>query len=204
MHLRTHTVELHGDHIHLRPLTEDDWPFLYRWNNDPEILYFLEGDRVESRSLDELHAIYRTISHSAFCFLIERFGHPIGECWLQQMNLERILTRYASSDCRRIDLAIGEKVYWKQGIGTEVLQLLTEFAFLDQHADYVFGCDIADYNAASLRAFQKVGYQIVGTYDQPSGAKASHLYDVALAREQYEQQNNHGSSQRTGTNGIDD
>src|SRR5262245_33981267 len=71
--------------------------------------------------------------------------HPIGECWLQEMNLERILRQHPGRNCRRIDLMIGEKDYRGRGLGTEMIGLLTALAF-EQGADMVFGCDIADYN----------------------------------------------------------
>ncbi len=46
----------------------------------------------------------------------------------------------------------------------------------------VFGCFIADYNPASLRAFQKNGYQIVARIPQPPGRKAQTCIDVMVSR----------------------
>lgn len=172
-----------GKSIELRPMTEGDWNILTRWNNDPDVLYYAEGDDVTSRKLEEVQHIYRSVSHQAFCFIIELDQKPVGEGWLQRMNLKRILQRYPGLDCRRIDLTIGEKEYWGKGVGTETIRLLTEFGFSEQGADMIFGCDIADYNLRSLRAFQKVGYEIVAKIEQPAGRKANYVQDVALARE---------------------
>ena len=185
MRLRTHTVTLCGAHVVLRPMTEDDWETLLAWNNDPEVLYFAEGDDVRSRSLAEIQAMYHHVSQNAFCFIIEVNGRPIGECWLQQMNLERILEQHPGKDCQRIDLLIGEKALWGQGLGSEAIRLLTDFAFTHEQADIVFGCDIADYNPASLRAFQKAGFQVTGVHEQPAGRKARTCYDVSITREQH-------------------
>jgi RimJ/RimL family protein N-acetyltransferase len=183
--LREHKIVLPGERVFLRPLTEDDWGLLLRWNSDPRLLYFAEGDNVSSYSLDELQGIYRGVSQTAFCFVIEVEGVPIGECWLQQMNLERVLERYPKADCQRIDLMIGEKEVWGRGIGTEVIQLLSAFAFDQQDADLVFGCDVADYNQASLKAFQKAGYVVDAEIEQPVGQKARYCCDLVLAREEY-------------------
>jgi RimJ/RimL family protein N-acetyltransferase len=180
--LREHDVILVGERIILRPLTEQDWPLLLRWNSDAQILYFSEGEAVEPYSLEQVQSIYRSVSQTAFCFIIEVNDEPIGECWLQQMNLARILEKYPEADCRRIDLMIGEKKYWGYGLGTEVIRLLSAFAF-DQGAELVFGCDIADYNPASLKAFQKAGYVVVVANEQPPGAKARFRFDLLLARE---------------------
>ncbi|MBN1248857.1 MAG: GNAT family N-acetyltransferase [Anaerolineae bacterium] len=75
----------------LRPLTEQDWDLLLRWNSDPEVLYDAEDDDVSAYTLEEIQGIYRGVSQTAFCFVIEAGGTPIGECWLQQMNLARLV-----------------------------------------------------------------------------------------------------------------
>lgn len=167
----------------LRPMTERDWDILLKWNSDPDVLFFTEGDDVDSYSLEQVQDMYRHTSQNALCFIIEVDGSPIGECWLQQMNLERILRKFPGLDCRRIDLMIGEKVYWGQGFGTEVIRLLTSFAIKQAGADLVFGCDIADYNIASRKAFQKIGYRIDAEITQPPNNKARYRYDLVMKRE---------------------
>ena len=57
-----------------------------------------------------------------------------------------------------IELMIGEKGYWGQGIGTRVIYLLTEYA-INNGIDVVTAFDINDYNSRSIRAFESVGYQ---------------------------------------------
>ena len=185
MKLREHQVTLQGERVVLRPMTEQDWDLLVKWNNNPAVLYYAEGDDVSSYSREQVQAIYRGVSQKALCFIIQVEGQSIGECWLQQMNLERILQRHPGLDCRRIDLMIGEKAHWGRGLGTEVIRLLTRFAFESEQADRVFGCDIADDNPASLKAFQKVGYQVLNKIEQSPGDKARHRYDLVLAKEQY-------------------
>lgn len=149
------------------------------------VLYSAAGDLVESYTLPELRAIYRHVGRTAYCFVIEYAHQAIGDCWLQQMNLERVLQRYAGCDSRRIDLVIGEPRLWGQVLGTEMIRLLTDFGFRHEAADLICGCDIADYNPASLKAFQRVGYRVIGSYDQPAGSKAQRVHDVALLWEQY-------------------
>ena len=107
--LRTHDVTLRGPRVVLRPMTEGDWDLLHRWGSDPEVLWLSEGDDVASYTREEVQGIYRHVSQQAFCFIIEVNGEAIGECWLQEMNLERILLRFPEKDSRRIDLTIGEK-----------------------------------------------------------------------------------------------
>ncbi len=188
--LKQHGVILEGEtpqgrNIKLRPMTEDDWDVLSKWNSDPEVLYYSEGDDVTAYTLEDVQGIYRSVSQNAFCFIIEVDGKTVGECWLQKMNLERILQKYPDLDCRRIDIMIGEKKYWGRGIGTEAIRLLTEFGFRKEGTDMIFGCGIADYNIRSLRACQKTGYEVVSKLKQTPGGKANYIYDAALTKEKF-------------------
>ncbi|MDR2589700.1 MAG: hypothetical protein LBC71_01745 [Oscillospiraceae bacterium] len=49
-------------------------------------------------------------------------GIPIGECWLQKMNIGEITREYRNNDIRRIDISIGEKDYWNKGFGTKIMK----------------------------------------------------------------------------------
>jgi RimJ/RimL family protein N-acetyltransferase len=174
-----------GTAVCLRPLTEAHWPFLYRWYSDPEVLYYSEEDDVDAYSPEDVRGIYCQVSPTAFCFIIEADGVPVGDGWLQQMNYNHVLERYPNRDVRRIDLAIGEKDHWGRGIGTETIRLLTGFAFEEQGADLVYNVEIGDHNPRSWKAFRRVGYEIVDTVSLPPGSKGKYGYDLALTREQY-------------------
>jgi aminoglycoside 6'-N-acetyltransferase len=167
-------------------MTEDDWDILLKWNSDPEVLYFCEGDDITSWEMEPMQEMFRGVSQKAFCFIIEFEGQLIGECWFQRMNLDRILEKYPGKDIRRIDLMIGEKHLWGQGLGTDVLRTLTRFGFEEQNADMIFGCSIGDHNPRSLRAFQKVGYKVDAKVEVPPGRKAQYEIDVFISREAWQ------------------
>ncbi|MCL4544266.1 MAG: GNAT family N-acetyltransferase [Chloroflexi bacterium] len=186
--LRRHDVTLRSGNLVLRPMTEADWSLLYRWNNDPEVLYYAEGDDISSRTLEDVQCIYRSVSQQAYYFIIELDGRPIGECQLQQMNLPRILREHSGQDVRRIDITIGEKTFWGQGIGTRALRLLTQFGFEREGTDAIYGCDVADYNARSRRAFERAGFRLCHRVPQPPGDKAHEKVDLILTREQWGEQ----------------
>jgi len=107
MKLREHKIILQGERVTLRPMTEDDWDILLRWNSDPDVLYFAEGDDVRSYSLEQIQQIYRGVSQNAFCFIIEVAGNPIGECWLQQMKIR--------SRCLAVSYRASNNGLWKHG-----------------------------------------------------------------------------------------
>ena len=184
--LRTHDVHLVSGPLHLRPMTEDDWDRLMVWNNDPVVLYYAEGGDITSWSLPDMQSMYRGVSQAAYLFIIELDGVPVGECWLQRMNLDRVLEQYSGLDVRRIDLMIGEKGRWGHGWGTRVIGLLTCYAFDVCSADLLYEPEIADYNIRSRRAFEKNGFRVIGEVPQKPGAKARVCYEMVLTREAYE------------------
>lgn len=52
----------------LRPLRDADLPYLYRWNADPEVLYWTEGGEAGetlSYSPEEVRGIYGSVSQDA-------------------------------------------------------------------------------------------------------------------------------------------
>jgi aminoglycoside 6'-N-acetyltransferase len=180
--LNEHNITLHGKQVVLRPMTENDWDILARWNSDPEVLYFSEGTDVEPYDLEDVQEIYRWVSQNAFCFIIEFNGQPIGECWLQRMNIERLLEKYPGKDCRRIDLMIGEKRLWGQGLGTDTIRTLTRFGLEEEGADMIFGL-VGDYNLRSVGAFKNAGYEVDEEVEEPPGEKAKFSYDLVIRRQ---------------------
>ena len=71
--IRSHNVTLTGGNeeykIILRPLSDEDFPFLYRWNSDPEVLYWTTGEDIESYSQKIVQMIYGGISQENLCLL---------------------------------------------------------------------------------------------------------------------------------------
>lgn len=187
--IRTHEVTLYGRNdvfdVILRPLTDEHLPLLYRWNADPEVLYWSEGDEIESYSPDMVRGIYESVSKQAFCFLVEVNGTAIGDCWLQKMNLPYIQAMYPpKTDIRRIDMMIGEKEYWGKGIGTVFVHMLTEFAFGEQNAD-VLHCLCEDYNVRSRRVWEKNGFRLVWKEPIPNAPKGNVQLHWQLTRNAY-------------------
>jgi aminoglycoside 6'-N-acetyltransferase len=171
----------YGARLLLRPMSEGDSLSLHKWNNDPDVLLFSEGDEVVSRTMEETMSVYRQVSKTAFCFVAELDGRPIGECWLQRMNLQHVLDKYGGLDCRRVDLMIGEPALWGKDIGTEMIATLTLFGCDTEDADVLFGM-VSSHNGRSLRAFEKAGYRETGRKQLPSGGKAEFEIEMSYPK----------------------
>ena len=180
--MQTHDVALRGAAVTLRPMAESDWDVLLKWNNDPAVMELADHNPFEETALEDLQTIYRWISTHAHCFIMEVGGNPIGECWLQRMNLQRIVAQFPDKDLRRIDLMIGEKELWGHGYGTEAIGLLVEFGFQIERADAIFAPVAAD-NHRSQRAFQKTGFTCHARIQEPDGRVNT---DLVVWRSEYE------------------
>ncbi|MBE5761263.1 MAG: GNAT family N-acetyltransferase [Clostridiales bacterium] len=171
--------------VELVPLTDEHLPLLYKWNSDPEVLYYADSDIVESYSQETVNSIYSNVSKNAFCFLIKANGIPIGDCWLQKMNINKVLEKYpAGTDVRRIDMCIGEKSYWGKGIGTIFVKMLVDFAFTEQSTDLLH-CFVESYNPRSARVFEKNGFTIIKSEKNPEGSKGEFELHLRLTKEEY-------------------
>ncbi len=155
--IRLHDVHLRGGRIALRPMTEDDWEHVLAWNADPEVLVWSD-DTTEIRPEEDTKDIYRSVSQFAFVFIIECEQEPIGECWLQKMNLPEIIEKFPGKDLRRIDIMIGRKDLWGQGLGSDAIRTLVEFGFEQEGADGIFTL-VSLKNLRSQKAFRKAGFR---------------------------------------------
>ena len=166
--MKTHDITLYGGtgeyNIILRPLGDEHLPLLYKWNADPEVVFWSDTGNADTFSEDDVRGIYESVSQNAFCFIAEVNEVPIGDFWLQRMNLTEITDKYPGLDVRRIEATIGEKALWGKGIGTAVLGMLIDFAFNGENVDLLY-CFAADYNVRSQKTLLKQGFVLCGEED---------------------------------------
>lgn len=169
----------------LRPLTDEHLPLLYKWNADPEVVYWSDDGNDDSFDEDTVRSIYGHVSQNALHFLIEWEGRPVGDCWLQKMNLPAVIEAYPpGTDLRRIDVAIGEKDCWGKGVGTRFLALLVQFAFETQGVGVLYNI-CSDYNLRSQRIQEKNGFVRILEEPCEEGNRAKAEYHYRLTRGEY-------------------
>ncbi len=187
--LRRHDVRLEDGELVLRPLTEDDWNALARWRLDSEVLFLAELEDVQERSLGELQAIVREVSQTAFCWIAELDGEPVGDLWLQEMNMPRILEArpdqaHPDEAMWRLDLAFAPEV-WGRQLGRRAARLACTHAFEALDADGVWA-EVGDHNPRALRMLYYLGFTDAGMRHEPPGRKAFRSYDLMLERARWE------------------
>jgi len=158
--IRTHTILLSDGVVTLRPLTEQDFPLLYRWNGDDDVLHFSEGD-VDPYTPEEVDSIYASLSRSNDCFIIEtEEGTPIGECRIGAIRSPFPPPLNNSTDCRKVDIVIGEKEFWGKEYGSRAIGLLCRHAFERTSCSHLFAEGILDYNERARKAFERNGFKV--------------------------------------------
>lgn len=157
LHNYTLKAKIKDKTLELVPLLDEHFSYLYKWNNDPEVVYWSDYGNFEICTEDDVRGIYSYVSEKAFCFLMVLDGKPIGDCWVQEMNLPHLKEKHHNKNVYRIDMTIGEKDLWGNGIGTVAVKRLCDFAFGEINADimYLIFCD---YNERSKKVATKLGF----------------------------------------------
>lgn len=161
--IKEHTVTLNKtlneNALTLLPLCDVHLPFLIKWNQNPEIIRWVETDPARKLTEEEIRNIYAGASKNSLCFLIVYQNQPVGECWLQPVDILEVLEQNPGMSAGRIDLMIGEEAFQNAGIGTAVVAMLTEYAFANRMYEILYGFTRAD-NMRSRMIFRKNGYQL--------------------------------------------
>ena len=169
---RPHLIE--GSRLSLRDLCEEDANDTYaRWMNDPEGTRYIESHNRGHTYESLLHYI-QTMSNSPnnlFLAIVARENmRHIGNIKLGSIN-----SIHRTAD---IGIIIGEKDYWGQGLASEAINLLAEYAF-DAIGLYKLTAGSYTTNKGSIRAFKKSGFKIEGVLKEQCDSSDGRI-DVTL------------------------
>jgi RimJ/RimL family protein N-acetyltransferase len=138
-------------------LTIDDFPpdclsSIVQWRNDSAVNKYLRQGIHTLEEVQEWYAQYFSrAEHKLFAVYADKT--LIGYCTLEHMD-----TTHRSCE---IGIVIGDPHYWNQGLGTKVVQQLTTLALTVYRLHRVYAV-IQGGNRASMRCFEKVGFQHEG------------------------------------------
>ncbi len=148
----------HGKLICLAPIDhEADPAIVSRWTHDAEFMRLLQPDpvrplspamvkkkfeRLEKTASEENNMIYFTIR-------LLPDDRLIGFAQLYQIEW--------NNGTAAIQLGVGEPEWRERGCGTEALQLLLRYAYVEMNL-YRLSAIIGEYNLAAVRLFDKAGF----------------------------------------------
>lgn len=172
-----------NDHLRLRAPERSDIPNFVTWLNDPEVtaglLVALPMSQLEEedwfdnllkRPQAERPMVIEVLHHDAWI--------PIGNCGFHAIDC-----RSRSSE---VGIFIGEKQFWNQGIGTQVMRLLLKHGFETLNLNRIALRVFAD-NPRAIRAYEKAGFVHEGRLRQANFKNGRYRDEIVMSvlREAY-------------------
>lgn len=151
------------ENITFRPMTAEDFPLLYRWMNQQEVIRWYSK---KNWTLEEIQHKYRPYikGEKPVRSYISYYGkQPIGYIQGYQIKdfpgyLDGITGRESAG---ALDLYIGEEEFLDKGLGKSLVdQFVTEILFADPE---ITSCLIAPDpdNQIAIRAYEKAGFRYI-------------------------------------------
>jgi len=171
---------IRGERVTLRPIDADeDFERGFGWVNDLEVTQFLgiEGPITRHREREML-ARERDPAHDIMLAILTEEGAHIGNCGLHRISL--------ASRKAELGIMLGDKRYWGQGYGTDVVKTLCAFGFVHMNLQRI-QLGVFSHNPRAQRCYQKCGFQVEGRFRR-SIYKAGEYRDeirMAILREEF-------------------
>ncbi len=152
-------ARIYGKRIVLREYQEEDFRYMRKWVNDPEVTDYLSDVFLYPHSMHT--------SEEFLSFMMEgknekTKGFVIGDMqsgkYLGQIDLFGIDWK---NRCAEIGIVIGNRENLNKGYGREAITLLLDFAFNRMNLHRV-ELEVYDYNQRAYRCYKSCGFQEEG------------------------------------------
>ena len=168
-----HFIE--GDRVYLREVRPTDVnENYYRWMNNPEVTQFLES-RFQPNSLEKLREyVDQKLADPDNLFLA--IVSKKGDRHIGNVKLGPISWAHRTAE---IGILVGEKDCWGKGYATEVIRLVSEFAFRTLNLEKLTaGCYKG--NQGSVKAFLKAGFSQEGVRKSQFFSEGNRVDNILL------------------------
>ena len=158
---------LSGERVTLRPVRPEDHPDILRWQNDPEVAWWMDYERAFT--LADIAESEENARGEGHPFLIETAdARGIGRIGLNGFGeRDRTCSLY---------IFIGARDVWSMGYGSDAMRLLLAWGFETFDLYLVQLWSLAT-NARAIRAYEKVGFRIDGVLRERSLKSDGKRYD---------------------------
>jgi RimJ/RimL family protein N-acetyltransferase len=178
---------IYGDGIRLRAPEQSDLENFVRWLNDPEVIAGLQIYTPLSVQEEQAWFENMLMNHPAehpMVIEVEQDGvwRPVGNC-----GVHRIDWRIRSAE---LGIFIGEKSFWNQGIGTQVMKLLLQHGFNTLNLNRI-ALDVYGSNPRAIRTYEKAGFVLEGCKRQAAyrNGKYSDVLIMSVLRSEWQEEN---------------
>jgi RimJ/RimL family protein N-acetyltransferase len=143
-----------GERVRLRAAERKDIPCWVKWLNDPEVLQGLMLFAPMSHADEEGwfdNMLRRPAEQHVMVIEIK-----LDESWIPVGNFgfNTIDWRCRAAD---VGIFIGEKQYWNQGYGTEVMRLMLSYGFKTLNLNRI-ALEVYETNPRAIRSYEKAGF----------------------------------------------
>lgn len=142
--------------INLRNLQSEDWPHFAKWWKDEELINMTSGDHTPITEEEIRNQVEDMASDTnSHHFLIIADDEVIGH-----INLNKLDSKKAE-----LQIVIGEKEYWGQGIGKEAIRKMIEIAE-DLELEKII-IELRPENSRALNLYKKSDFKQTGIKKYP-------------------------------------
>jgi RimJ/RimL family protein N-acetyltransferase len=169
----THYKKLVGERCYLSPVAVEDGELWAEWLNDLEVTLPLGDEAYEMIPGETARGWAASAANGqepVFTIVEKATERAIGRCLLFGIHATD-----RSAEC---GLFIGEKSLWGQGLGSEALALLLDYAFNLLNLNSVM-LGAFSFNLRALASYRKLGFREIGRRRQ-ARVIAGKAYDVVL------------------------
>ena len=166
-------IFLEGKKIIFRPLDEKDLGCIVVWINDPQVRKYLtvylpmttgvERKWIESISGSEKNIVLATVD--------KKTGKHVGNAGLHSIN--------GRNGTATFGFLIGDKNFWGKGYGTEMLDLMLEYAFHTLGLRKVRSRVLAP-NISSAKVHKKCGFKKAGVFKKEYLVDGEYVDEILL------------------------
>jgi diamine N-acetyltransferase len=149
---------LRGERILLRPAERADLPTFVTWFGDADVIETLGARAPMSQAAEEawFEELQAAQGNSRWHFVIclRSTGQAIGTAGLESVQ--------AVNGNAELGIAIGDRGCWDQGLGTETVEVLLDFAFGELRLERVY-LYVMHFNERGRHVYERVGFRLEGT-----------------------------------------
>lgn len=146
-------MNIFGQNIVLRAISESDAPLLLKMMNDPETEKMLGGVSFPISMVAQQNWIRRQMENSSVlrCIIADRTNEETG---LGTVILSDIDQKNGSA---QVHIKLGVENCRGKGYGTDAVKTIVKYAFEEMRLHCIYA-DVLEYNIASQKLFEKCGF----------------------------------------------
>ncbi|HRF93714.1 MAG TPA: GNAT family protein [Aggregatilineales bacterium] len=145
---------LKGEKVRLGALNKDDLPTYQKWFSNSEFQRLLNSDPAMPKTLDSITTWYESASKNKddeYVFGIRALDDDrlLGNCSIFDMS--------HNSHNAIVGIYIGEPSEWGKGYGSDAMNVLVRFAFMDLNL-HRLELNVFSYNPRAIKSYEKIGF----------------------------------------------